>query len=335
MLTHRKVEFSPKISKRALPLITEDLLIHLILGDSSILFEPGVVTRTDERDMCHFGHVAWEIDYEDFMAEGCEDHCGRTLFAKPPVVDTPSDTTGNGGMNCSQGNLHEWSAEKLLQRPPLTQSHVAWVAEVPVILDKVDVVTRPWRAWNTVADEISFVQSMQLLPGTIGFVHRECLERWIQRTADPQCQVCHFRFAVRKQLEPAWRLLSNVEARRPVLGYMVLCAVFALGIAFIFTLAWLYAVCLPSRVGDKISAVVVVMLTVQNVLWLYFPFVSFRYSYKAYKKWREGSTCLKLVLSTDQTTGPSWFNLRSWRIGGGPREPVLVYVSAQQEAASK
>ncbi|KAH6932663.1 hypothetical protein HPB50_008518 [Hyalomma asiaticum] len=165
--------------------------------------------------------------------------------------------------------------------------------------------------------------------GTIGFVHRECLERWIERTADHQCQVCHFRFAVRKQPEPAWRLLSDVEARRPVLGYMLLCAVFALGIAFIFCLAWMYAACLPYRVGERLAATVVVMLAVQNVLWLYFPIVSFMYSYKAYKKWREGSTSLKLVLSTDQHTGPSWSNWGFWRTGGASREPVLAFVRAE------
>ncbi|XP_050041794.1 E3 ubiquitin-protein ligase MARCHF3-like isoform X2 [Dermacentor andersoni] len=165
--------------------------------------------------------------------------------------------------------------------------------------------------------------------GTIGFVHRDCLERWIQRTVDPQCQVCHFHFTVRKQAEPAWRLLFDVEARRPVLGYVVLGALFALSIAFIFTLAWLYAVCLPSRVGDKLAATVVVLLAVQNILWLYFPFVSFTYSYKAFKKWHEDSTCLKLVLSTDETSGAAWSNLRFWRTGGGSRDPVLSCGGAQ------
>lgn len=165
--------------------------------------------------------------------------------------------------------------------------------------------------------------------GTIGYVHRECLERWIQRTVDPQCQVCHFHYTVRKQAEPAWRLLSDVESRRPVLGYLVLGALFVLGIAFVFPLAWLYAVCLPTRIGDKLAATVVVLLAVQNILWLYFPFVSFMYSYKAYKKWHKGSTCLKLVLSTDETSGPAWSNLRFWRAGGGSRDPVLSYGGAQ------
>ncbi|KAH6934242.1 hypothetical protein HPB50_022124 [Hyalomma asiaticum] len=166
--------------------------------------------------------------------------------------------------------------------------------------------------------------------GTIGFVHRHCLERWIQRMADPQCQVCHFRFTVTKQPQPVWRLLSDVDARRPVLGYMFLCAAFALGIAFIFTLAWMYAACLSSRVGERLVSVVVVMLAVQNVLWLYFPLVSFMYAHEAYQKWRENSTCLKLVLGTDQTAGPPpWSTFRLWRTGGGSREAVLAYVSAE------
>ncbi|KAL3246357.1 hypothetical protein MRX96_057712 [Rhipicephalus microplus] len=122
--------------------------------------------------------------------------------------------------------------------------------------------------------------------GTIGFVHRECLESWIQRTVDPQCQVCHFHFTVRKQAQPIWCLLSDAEYRCPVFGYLALGALFVLGIAFVFPLAWLYA----------------------NILWLYFPFVSFRSSYKAYKKWHEESTRLKLVLSSTETSGPVWSN---------------------------
>ncbi|KAH6934367.1 hypothetical protein HPB50_023736 [Hyalomma asiaticum] len=146
--------------------------------------------------------------------------------------------------------------------------------------------------------------------GTIGFVHRECLERLIRHRMDPQCQICHFRFTVRKQSEPAWRLLSDVEARRAVLGYMVLCAAVCTGH------------CLRLHAGlelrwYKLAAMVVVMLAMQNILWLYFPFVSLMYSYKAYKKWREGSSCLKLVLSTDQTTGLAWSNFRFWRTGSG------------------
>ncbi|XP_050041080.2 E3 ubiquitin-protein ligase MARCHF4-like [Dermacentor andersoni] len=111
--------------------------------------------------------------------------------------------------------------------------------------------------------------------GTIGFVHRECLELWIRRTVNPQCQVCHFQYTVRKEAKPAWRLLSDAEARRPVLGYLVLGTLFVISTAFVFSLAWLYAVRLPARVGNNMAAVVVVLLSVLHFLWLYFPFVSF------------------------------------------------------------
>ncbi|KAH6919856.1 hypothetical protein HPB50_029157 [Hyalomma asiaticum] len=160
--------------------------------------------------------------------------------------------------------------------------------------------------------------------GSIGFMHRDCLERWIQRTMDPQCQVCQFRFTVRKQPEPAWRVLSNGEARRPVLRYMALGVLFLLASAFVFTLAWLYAVSLVPRVGEKWAVTVVVFLAVQNMLWSYFPFVSFRNSYRAYKKWREETATLKLVLNTDPPKGPAWLNFSFWRSGGGSREPVLA-----------
>ncbi|KAH6920655.1 hypothetical protein HPB50_028355 [Hyalomma asiaticum] len=182
-------------------------------------------------------------------------------------------------------------------------------------------------------------------------MHRDCLERWIQRTMDPQCQVCQFRFTVRKQPEkilvPAFCekrsiiiLNANLRAagmaptiqwrgpppRAPVHGLGVL---FLLASAFVFTLAWLYAVSLVPRVGEKLAATVVVFLAVQNMLWFYFPFVSFRNSYRAYKKWREETATLKLVLNTDPPKGAAWPNFSSWRSGGGSREPVLADGGAQ------
>ncbi|KAH6948928.1 hypothetical protein HPB50_027150 [Hyalomma asiaticum] len=165
--------------------------------------------------------------------------------------------------------------------------------------------------------------------GTIGFVHRDCLEQWIQRSKDPQCPVCHFRFTVRKQPQPAWRLLSSGEARRPVLRYLAMGVLFVLGITFVFTLAWLYALCLASRVGEKLAVTIFVLLAVQNIAWLYFPFVIFKNLHKAYKNWREGSACLKLVLSTDPPKDPAWSNFLFWRSGGGSREPVLADAGAQ------
>ncbi|KAH6948263.1 hypothetical protein HPB50_023314 [Hyalomma asiaticum] len=165
--------------------------------------------------------------------------------------------------------------------------------------------------------------------GTIGFVHRDCLEQWIQRSKDPQCPVCHFRFTVRKQPQPAWRLLSSGEARCPVLRYLALGVLFTVGIVFVFTLAWLYALCLAPRVGEKLAFTIFVLLAMQNIVWLYFPFVAFKNLFKAYKKWREGSASLKLVLSTDPPKGPAWSNFRFWRSGGGYREPGLGDRGAQ------
>ncbi|KAH6920953.1 hypothetical protein HPB50_028061 [Hyalomma asiaticum] len=158
--------------------------------------------------------------------------------------------------------------------------------------------------------------------GTIAFMHRDCLERWIQRTMDPQCQVCHFRFTVRKQPEPAWRVLSNGEARRPVLRYMALGDAVSTGQRVRLHFGVVVR-------GEKWAATVVVFLAVQNILWFYFPFVSFRNSYRAYKKWREETATLKLVLNTDPPKGAAWPNFSFWRSGGGSREPVLADGGAQ------
>ncbi|XP_075539399.1 E3 ubiquitin-protein ligase MARCHF3-like [Dermacentor variabilis] len=165
--------------------------------------------------------------------------------------------------------------------------------------------------------------------GTIGFVHRECLELWIRRTVNPQCQICHFQYTVKKEAKPAWRLLSDAEARRAVLGYLVLGALFVISTAFVFSLAWLYAVRLPARVGNSMAAVVVVLLSVLHLLWLYFPFVSFVYSIRAYKKWQRSSASLKLVLGAGENRRRLWSFFGSQRAGKGTQEPVISSGSAQ------
>lgn len=144
--------------------------------------------------------------------------------------------------------------------------------------------------------------------GTIGYVHKECLQQWITRTADGKCQICHFQFTVRKQSKPFWRLLGDPEARRNVLGYLALGAVFSASIAFVFSLAWLYALRLTTRLGDKTSALLMVLLAVQNVLWHYFPFLSFMYSFDAFREWHHKNTSFKLVLNPPEQRR-RWFRM--------------------------
>lgn len=161
--------------------------------------------------------------------------------------------------------------------------------------------------------------------GTIGSVHKECLELWIQRTLDTRCQICHFQFTVRKQAKPAWRLLCDAEARLPVLGYLSLGVLFVISIAFIFSLAWLYVLRLPDRIGENMAAVVVVFLAVQHFLWLYFPFTSFVCSIRAFKEWHRGSVALKLVRSEREKKHKFWSHFRLCRTFKGSQEPEIAH----------
>lgn len=146
--------------------------------------------------------------------------------------------------------------------------------------------------------------------GTIGYVHKECLQEWITRTADGKCQICHYQFTVRKQSKPFWRLLGDPKTRRTVLGYLALGAVFSASIAFVFSLAWLYALRLTTRLGDKTAALLMVLLAVQNVLWHYFPFLSFMYAFDTFREWHHKNTTYKLVLDPPEQRR-RWFGART------------------------
>ncbi|XP_064488047.1 E3 ubiquitin-protein ligase MARCHF2-like [Ornithodoros turicata] len=154
--------------------------------------------------------------------------------------------------------------------------------------------------------------------GSIGSVHQECLERWISRTANGKCQICQFQFKVQRRSLPVRLLFKDPVARRGVLIYLGLGAVFSLSIAFIFSLAWLYALRLASCLGDRAAALLVILLALQNVVWHYFPFLCFTYAFEAIKKWRRENTVLRVIL--DPPDHPT-------ATGAGPQNTVQVCVS--------
>lgn len=158
--------------------------------------------------------------------------------------------------------------------------------------------------------------------GSIGSVHRECLERWIARTANGKCQICQFQFKVERRSLPLRLLFQDPVARRGVLTYLGLGAVFSLSIAFIFSLAWLYALRLAACLGDRAAALLVILLALQNVVWHYFPFLCFTYAFEAIKKWRRENTALHVILDR-----PSRTAARAAGGAAGAQSSVQVCVS--------
>ncbi|XP_021557896.1 E3 ubiquitin-protein ligase MARCHF3 isoform X1 [Mirounga angustirostris] len=125
--------------------------------------------------------------------------------------------------------------------------------------------------------------------GTLGTIHRSCLEHWLSSSNTSYCELCHFRFAVERKPRPLVEWLRNPgpqHEKRTLFGDMV-CFLFITPLATIS--GWL---CLRGAVdhlhfSSRLEAVGLIALTVALfTIYLFWTLVSFRYHCRLYNEWR-------------------------------------------------
>ncbi|XP_061331617.1 E3 ubiquitin-protein ligase MARCHF3 isoform X2 [Pezoporus occidentalis] len=135
--------------------------------------------------------------------------------------------------------------------------------------------------------------------GTLGTIHRSCLEHWLTSSNTSCCELCHFRFAVEHKYRPLVEWLRNPgpqHEKRTLFGDL-LCFFFITPLASIS--GWL---CLRGAVNhlhfsSRLEAVGLIALTVALfTIYLFWTLVSFRYHCKLYSEWRRTNQRVILVL---------------------------------------
>uniref|UniRef100_A0A3Q2KJB4 E3 ubiquitin-protein ligase MARCHF3 n=1 Tax=Equus caballus TaxID=9796 RepID=A0A3Q2KJB4_HORSE len=113
--------------------------------------------------------------------------------------------------------------------------------------------------------------------GTLGTIHRSCLEHWLSSSNTSYCELCHFRFAVERKPRPLVEWLRNPgpqHEKRTLFGDMV-CFLFITPLATIS--GWL---CLRGAVdhlhfSSRLEAVGLIALTVALfTIYLFWTLVS-------------------------------------------------------------
>uniref|UniRef100_A0A8C0DAJ4 E3 ubiquitin-protein ligase MARCHF2 n=1 Tax=Balaenoptera musculus TaxID=9771 RepID=A0A8C0DAJ4_BALMU len=141
--------------------------------------------------------------------------------------------------------------------------------------------------------------------GTLGAVHKSCLERWLSSSNTSYCELCHTEFAVEKRPRPLTEWLKDPGPRteKRTLCCDMVCFLFITPLAAIS--GWL---CLRGaqdhlRLHSRLEAVGLIALTIAlftiYVLW---TLVSFRYHCQLYSEWRR--TNQKVRLKIRATDGP-------------------------------
>ncbi|XP_054666612.1 E3 ubiquitin-protein ligase MARCHF3 isoform X2 [Grus americana] len=135
--------------------------------------------------------------------------------------------------------------------------------------------------------------------GTLGTIHRSCLEHWLSSSNTSYCELCQFRFAVERKPKPLVEWLKNPgpqHEKRTLFGDMV-CFLFITPLATIS--GWL---CLRGAVdhlhfSSRLEAVGLIALTVALfTIYLFWTLVSFRYHCRLYNEWRRTNQHVVLLI---------------------------------------
>ncbi|XP_049645418.1 E3 ubiquitin-protein ligase MARCHF2 [Suncus etruscus] len=141
--------------------------------------------------------------------------------------------------------------------------------------------------------------------GTLGAVHRSCLERWLSSSDTNYCELCHTEFAVEKRPQPLreWLKDPGPRSEKRTLCCDMVCFLFITPLAAVS--GWL---CLRGaqdhlRLHSRLEAVGLIALTIAlftiYVLW---TLVSFRYHCQLYSEWQR--THQKVHLKMGDAAGP-------------------------------
>ncbi|CAM9995794.1 E3 ubiquitin-protein ligase MARCHF3-like [Lethenteron reissneri] len=143
--------------------------------------------------------------------------------------------------------------------------------------------------------------------GTLGWVHRACLERWLAASNTSYCELCHFQFLVERTPQPfsQWLRRPSPKQERRTLLSDTLCFLFISPLAGVS--GWLClrgaADHIESGSRSRLEAAGLIGLTVALLtIYLFWTAVSVRYHIRLYQEWRKTHHRVKLL--TPRPPGP-------------------------------
>uniref|UniRef100_A0A7N6FJS7 E3 ubiquitin-protein ligase MARCHF2 n=1 Tax=Anabas testudineus TaxID=64144 RepID=A0A7N6FJS7_ANATE len=156
--------------------------------------------------------------------------------------------------------------------------------------------------------------------GTLGTVHKSCLEKWLSSSNTSYCELCHTEFSIERRPRPLtevtkWLRDPGPRNEKRTLFCDMVCFLFITPLAAIS--GWL---CLRGaqdhlQLGSWLQAVGLIALTVAlftiYVLW---TLVSFRYHCQLYSEWRRTNQKVRLLIPEAMESNSSQHSLLSTKL---------------------
>uniref|UniRef100_A0A4X2MF79 E3 ubiquitin-protein ligase MARCHF2 n=1 Tax=Vombatus ursinus TaxID=29139 RepID=A0A4X2MF79_VOMUR len=135
--------------------------------------------------------------------------------------------------------------------------------------------------------------------GTLGTVHKSCLEKWLSSSNTSYCELCHTEFVVERRPRPLTEWLKDPGPRneKRTLFCDMVCFLFITPLAAIS--GWL---CLRGaqdhlQFNSRLEAVGLIALTLALfTIYILWTLVSFRYHCQLYSEWRRTNQKVRLMI---------------------------------------
>lgn len=135
--------------------------------------------------------------------------------------------------------------------------------------------------------------------GTLGTVHKSCLEKWLSSSNTSYCELCHTEFTVERRPRPLTEWLCDPGPRneKRTLFCDMICFLFITPLAAISGWLCLLGAQDHLQFNSRLEAVGLIALTIAlftiYVLW---TLVSFRYHCQLYTEWRRTNQKVRLMI---------------------------------------
>lgn len=139
--------------------------------------------------------------------------------------------------------------------------------------------------------------------GTMGLIHRSCLERWLSQCNKNQCEICGVDYKVERKNRPfrAWifRPIATKDSKNLIND--LLCFLILTPLAFIST--W-YCIGFAFKFTEDVNkwessglVILTTFLVIIYILWITF---STRYHYKVFRDWQSKNQIVSVYIDNDK-----------------------------------
>lgn len=144
--------------------------------------------------------------------------------------------------------------------------------------------------------------------GTMGLIHRTCLEKWLSQCNKNQCEICNFNYDVNRKNRPytqwLFRPITTKDSKNllnDLLCFLILTPLAFISIWYCIGFAFTYT----NDVNRWESSGLVILTTFLVVIYFLWLTFSSRYHYKVFKEWQEKNQIITLQIDNKKIVSAS------------------------------